>query len=213
MTTEQIRELVEEDGLNEEEARLRLRDGDLWLLRPSARFDEDLQGEEGVRLWEEAAKVAQTVADAVSNGPSTIQASPAVTMLVWDAAERAEEALRQARQRVEEEDVHITPTVLYRIDQDGERLTAAAVEKPEKGRALIVFRSEKEAEKYRADTGNNPEEEGFKPVSVDSEDLANIIAMHSCTHVAMPEPWTGEGNVDFFAADDFVGMLRESVSA
>ena len=100
MTTEQtIRVLVEDDGISEEEARLRRLDGDLCLLRPSARFDEDLQGEEGVRLWEEAAKVAQTVADAVNNGPGTIPASPAVTMLAWDAAARAEEALRRARER------------------------------------------------------------------------------------------------------------------
>ncbi len=99
MTTEQIRELVEEDGLTEEEARLRLRDDDLWVLYPSLRFDEDLQGEEGVRLWEEAVAVAQTVADAINNGPGTIPASPAVTMLAWDAAARAEEALRRARLR------------------------------------------------------------------------------------------------------------------
>ena len=97
--TEQIRELVEEDGISEEAARLRLQDTDLWILRPSARFDEDLQGEEGVRQWEEAAAVAETLADAVSNGERTIQASPAMTMLAWDAAARAAEALRRARQR------------------------------------------------------------------------------------------------------------------
>ncbi len=100
MTKQEVmRELLEDEGISEEAARLRLQDTDLWLLRPGARFDEDLQGEEGVRLWEEAADVARTVADAVSNGPGTIQASPAVTMLAWDAAARAEEALRRARRR------------------------------------------------------------------------------------------------------------------
>jgi hypothetical protein len=94
-----IQELVEQDGLSEEEASLRLEDEDLWLLHPGARFDESLQGEEGVRLWEEAANAARTVADIVSNGPGTIRANAAVTTLVWDAAKRAEVALERARRR------------------------------------------------------------------------------------------------------------------
>jgi hypothetical protein len=64
-----------------------------------------LQGEEGVRLWEEAAGAARSIADMVSNGPGTIQANPAITQLVWDAAERAQEALERARERVREEDL------------------------------------------------------------------------------------------------------------
>ena len=99
MTEQMMRELVEEEGLTEEQARLRLQDDDLWTLPPWSRFAEDLQGEEGVRLWEEAVRVARTVADAVSNGPSTIQANPAITQLVWDAAARAQEALYRARLR------------------------------------------------------------------------------------------------------------------
>ena len=45
------------------------------------RFDDELQGEEGIRMWEEATTVAQAVADTVSNGPGTIQANPAITQL------------------------------------------------------------------------------------------------------------------------------------
>jgi hypothetical protein len=52
-----------------------------------------------VRAWEEAAQLAHILADSVSNGPHTIQASPAITTLVWDAAERADEALHRARRR------------------------------------------------------------------------------------------------------------------
>ncbi len=99
MTEQIMRELIEEEGVSEEVVRLRLQDEDLWPLHPGQRFDEDLQGEEGVRLWEEAAQVARTIADGVSNGPGTIQASPAITMLVWDAVERAEEALARTRRR------------------------------------------------------------------------------------------------------------------
>ena len=104
----------------------------------------------------------------------------------------------------DEDLIHVTPTIIHRDTH-----TAAVVEH-EDGRALIVFRSEEEAEKYRRHTGKQPEEEGFKPVAVDLEDLANIIRLHDCTHVAMPEPWTGNGLVDFFAAGDFIGMFRES---
>jgi hypothetical protein len=99
MSEQIIRELMEVVGLTDEEARLRLRDEDLWLLPPEQRFDEYLQGKEGVRAWEDAAQVAKTLARSVSNGPSTIQANPAVTQLVWDAAERAQRALHRARKR------------------------------------------------------------------------------------------------------------------
>jgi len=44
--------------------------------------------------------IAETLADTVSNGERTIQASPAMTMLAWDVAARAKEALRRARRRV-----------------------------------------------------------------------------------------------------------------
>ncbi len=87
------------EGTPEETAALRLRDKDLWILHPGQRFDEELQGAEGVRLWEEAVDAAQTVADGVSNGPGSIQASPAITQLIWDASARAEEALASVASR------------------------------------------------------------------------------------------------------------------
>jgi hypothetical protein len=76
-----------------------------------------------------------------------------------------------------------------------------------------VFRSEKEVEKYRGATGNYPKEEGFGTATLDLEELGHVLEAHDCTHVAMPEPWTGAGNVDFFKAADFIGMLEESVPA
>src|SRR5215210_8694631 len=109
-----MKELIEEEGLSEEVARLRMRDEDLWVLHPGARFDEDLQGEEGVLMWEEAPAVARIIADGVSNGTGTIQAGPAITQLVWDAAERAEEALARARQRRQAPRVQ-TPEALERL--------------------------------------------------------------------------------------------------
>jgi hypothetical protein len=91
--------------------------------------------------------------------------------------------------------------------------SAAVVDEADKGRALLVFRSEEEAEKYRSTTGNYPETEGFKAINVGYEELADLVEIHDCTHVAMPEPWTGKGGVDFFKAADYVGMLRESLPA
>ncbi len=100
----------------------------------------------------------------------------------------------------------IYPTVLYKGEPD--TLITAVVEGP-KGRALLVFRSEGEAEKYRAGTGNNPETEGWRPVALGLKELSEVIAMHGCSHVAMPEEWTGKGPVDFFAAADFLAFLDE----
>ncbi len=99
MTEDTMRYLLDEVGISEEEARLRVENDDLWVLDIGSRFDEDFQGEEGVRAWEEAATLARTLADGISNGPGTIQANPAITQLVWDAADRAQEALRRARER------------------------------------------------------------------------------------------------------------------
>lgn len=39
---------------------------------------------------------------------------------------------------------------------------------------------------------------------------AAFLKAHGCTRIAMPEPW-GEGGVDRFEAEAFVGMLEESV--
>jgi hypothetical protein len=87
----------------------------------------------------------------------------------------------------------VMPTCMDRSTQ-----AAAVVEKPEKGRALIVFRSEEEAEKYRSDTGKHPASDGWGPAALDLEDLANVLEMHDCTHVAMLEEWIGgKGGVDF----------------
>ncbi len=133
-------------------------------------------------------------------------------VLHLDAGER-ERLVDAVLARINEPDedlVHITPTVLYRMP--GGKMTAAVVEH-EEGRALIVFRSEEEAEKYRAATGNHPEGEGWRTATLDSEGLGHVLEAHGCTHVAMPEPWTGEGGVDFFTGPDFIGMLEESVPA
>jgi hypothetical protein len=111
----------------------------------------------------------------------------------------------------EEEDdvVHVMPTVLCRMD--GETMAAAVAEGPEGGdRALVVFRSEEEADRYRAATGNHPDAEGWRPVALGLRELSDLLEIHGCTHVAMPEPWTGAGGVDFFAAADFIGMLEEA---
>jgi len=109
-----------------------------------------------------------------------------------------------------EDYVHIRPTILCRMERG--TLQSATVNRQD-GHTMIVFRSEEEAERFREHTGSYPESEGFKPVYVDHKDLANILEMHGCTHVAMPEPWTGEGNVDRFEAADFIGRLEESVPA
>jgi hypothetical protein len=98
---EDLRYLTEEVGVPEEVARLRLRDEDLWVLGAGERFDEYLPGEEGVRHWGAAVNVAHVIAENISMGPGSIEANPALTQLSWDAASRAKEALRRARERAQ----------------------------------------------------------------------------------------------------------------
>ena len=92
--------LIEQYGTTEEEARLRPRDGDLWnFLDPASRFGEEFEGEEGVRLWETAATLAEGLGEFAANYLDRM--NPAATQLIWDARERAEEALRRAEARLE----------------------------------------------------------------------------------------------------------------
>jgi hypothetical protein len=109
-----------------------------------------------------------------------------------------------------EDTVHISPTILYRV---GRRALEAVTANRQDGPTMIVFRSEEEAERFRSHTGLYPESEGFKPLYVDHEQLAALLEAHGCTHVAMPEAWTGEGSVDRFQAAEFIGMLQESAPA
>lgn len=114
------------------------------------------------------------------------------------------------RDEGDEEGFVIYPTVIYHMTSDGDGHTAAVAE-IEDGRALIVFRNEEEAEKYREYTGKYPASESFKPVSLDHEALADVMKLHGCTHVVMPEPWVGRGGgVDTFTAGNFVRLLEES---
>jgi hypothetical protein len=107
--------------------------------------------------------------------------------------------------------VLVEPTALLRAVPGA--IDAAVTEKAGRGRALIVFRSEGEAEKYRSATGNNPEAEGWRTVPLEPWQLSDVLAMQGCTHVAMPEEWTGKGGVDVLAAEAFVRMLEEAPPA
>jgi hypothetical protein len=109
-----------------------------------------------------------------------------------------------------EDTVRISPTNLYRV---GWRTLEAVTVNARDGHTMLVFRSKEEVEKFRSHTGLYSEAEGFKALCVDHEQLAALLEVHECTHVAMPEAWVREGGVDRFEADAFIGMLEESVSA
>jgi len=40
--------------------------------------------------------------------------------------------------------------------------------------------------------------------------LEDVLEILECTHLAMPGPRTGDGGVDFFEADVFIGILERS---
>jgi hypothetical protein len=63
-------------------------------------FDEDLQGDEGVRQWERAVELVESFDTLAAN---TGLGNHAVRQLIfWDASARAREALRRARARLED---------------------------------------------------------------------------------------------------------------
>jgi hypothetical protein len=69
---------------------------DLWMRPPEGRFG--FEGEEAVWERERATAWARGLAN-MADGADLFDYS--TTQLLWDAAERAEEALRRARQRIE----------------------------------------------------------------------------------------------------------------
>ncbi len=108
----------------------------------------------------------------------------------------------------------LEPTVLYCMDPERD-LQSTATAPTEIGEALIVFRSEEEAEKFRLDTGLCPASEGFKPVNLSGEEISGVLDIHGLFVVAMPEPWTGEASsgVDLFSRENFFRFLEESAPA
>ncbi len=86
-------------GWTPEEIDLKLLDDDLWLL-PAYMRSEKLEGEEGVRQWEQVAEFTEElyVWALHSNIPNA-----AMTQLIMDADVRAREALYRVRKRAQEE--------------------------------------------------------------------------------------------------------------
>lgn len=105
--------------------------------------------------------------------------------------------------------VVIHPTTLYVLDTtDPEALTAAACTVPSpEGDALVVFRSPEDIESYRDATGQHPASEGWKPLDLDRDLVAELLAMHGLTAVVMPEEWTPGGGTDLFTAAGFLELL------
>ncbi len=65
-----------------------------------------------------------------------------------------------------------------------------------------------DAEAFKQANGSLPG--GLTAVSIDHEQVADILTMHELSAVAMPEAWTGRGRVDLFTADNFLRLLEES---
>jgi hypothetical protein len=89
--------LTEEIGVERREAEVCLRDGDLWPLNdPGAMIP--FEGEEAVSQWEEAAATLHGLADAAYQGQ--VFGKPALAQSFLEDANRADEMLRRARERV-----------------------------------------------------------------------------------------------------------------
>ena len=102
---------------------------------------------------------------------------------------------------------YLEPTIIVRRDdEDRESVAYVGAEN-----ALIVFRSEEEAEKFRGDTDMYPAAEGFETVAVDEVEIGHTCVRHGFDRVCLHGPWTGTSGVVFYDASAFVGMLRELV--
>lgn len=105
--------------------------------------------------------------------------------------------------------IHIEPTIIRRRDEE-----VQVVANVPDDNALLVFRNEEDAGRFRATTGRYPADKGYEAVYMDARDLARTCIQHGFTQVCMPGPWTGtrESGADFFKAHLFVKMLVDSVA-
>ncbi len=107
----------------------------------------------------------------------------------------------------------VWPTVIVRLDERKGTLGVVTTGKGSEQEALIVFRGPEEAQKYQEHVGKHTSAEGYRLASLDLEELEALLVVWGLGSVAMPEPWTGEGMVDFFEASNFIAMLEESPRA
>jgi len=99
----------------------------------------------------------------------------------------------------------LAPTVLVRA---GDTLDVVTVQDGDL-EALIVFRVPDDAAGYQQGTPKHAPAEGFERVGMKRDAIAALLDTQGIAWVAMPEPWTGKGGVDLFAAADFLAFLDE----
>lgn len=88
-----------------------------------------------------------------------------------------------------ENDVVIAPTVFVRAHAGAGSLhVEAGVVEHERERALLVFRSKDEANRYRSEdeASRYPAREGWGALTLELEDLRNLLDTHECPRVASP---------------------------
>lgn len=84
---------------DEKEIELRLQDHDLWVYDPASRYE--FEGAEAVRQWEHAARMLHALFEMYFNLYDVEHEA-----LIWtlgDARDRAKEAARRARERLQDE--------------------------------------------------------------------------------------------------------------
>ena len=84
-------------GVSPEEAERILDDDDLFLTHPGTRYGYEPR--DAIRVWAEAQGKLNHLSEAASNGD--VLGNTGVSMLLWDAASRAEELRRRTRERAE----------------------------------------------------------------------------------------------------------------
>ena len=108
----------------------------------------------------------------------------------------------------------LEPHILVRVveDEEATEVQCAALGEDEE-KALLVFPTAEEAARFQRATGQCTPEEGFHIVSDRVSGGAMIVArtlQKGCFKwVAVPEPWSGDGAIARFAAEEFLALLDE----
>jgi hypothetical protein len=102
----------------------------------------------------------------------------------------------------------IEPTIIKWTSTEQEEVVAHIRGEGAEESALLVFRTEEEAEDFRSAVLKVSEAEGFTVEGVDHYELARIVGTHRFPRIAMPKSW-GEKDLLWFSSWGFLELLGD----
>jgi hypothetical protein len=104
----------------------------------------------------------------------------------------------------------LAPTVLVRMEADGNFGVVTVPAGEDEDEALMVFRGPEDAWDYQRTSGKHTAEEGFEVIGLGDTALAAMLEKTGISWVVMPEPWTDDmtGGSHLFTRERFFGLLE-----